>query len=71
MHFYESYSIEDMVNFDISRGATAGKAPQGLGLPRFWVSIRSYKKQPVKKNWGRVLGLAKLKFAVARHGAPD
>ena len=22
---------------------------EGLGLPRFWVSIRSYKKQPVKK----------------------
>ena len=29
------------------------------------VSIRSYKKQPVKKSWGRILGLAWLKFAVA------
>ena len=37
-------------------------------LPRFWVSIRSYKKQPVKKNWGRILGLAWLKFAVAPLG---
>ena len=36
---------------------------QGLGL-RFWVSISSYKKQPVKKIWGRILGLAWLKFAV-------
>ena len=42
------------------RGTTAGKI-----LPRFWVSIRSYKKQPVKKNWGRILDLACLKFAVA------
>ena len=41
------------------------RAPKALALPRFWVSIRSYKKQPVKKNWGRILGLAWLKFAVA------
>ena len=34
-------------------------------LPRFWVSIRSYKKQPVKKTWGRILDLARLKLAVA------
>ena len=27
--------------------------------------IRSYKKQLVKKIWGRILGLAWLKFAVA------
>ena len=33
--------------------------------PRFWVSLRSYKKQPVKKIWGRILGLVWLKFAVA------
>ena len=31
------------------RAATAGKAGKGWTLPRFWVSIRSYKKQPVKK----------------------
>ena len=47
------------------RAATAGKAPKAWALPRFWVSIRSYKKQPVKKIWGRILGLAWLKFAVA------
>ena len=34
-------------------------------MPKFWVSIHSYKKQPVKKIWGRILGLAWLKFAVA------
>ena len=45
------------------RGATAGKAPKIL--PRFWVSIRSYKKQLVKEIWGRILGLAWLKFVVA------
>ena len=32
-------------------------------MHRFWFSIRSYKKQLV--NWGRMLGLAWLKFAVA------
>ena len=47
------------------RAATAGKADKVSSLPRFWVSIRSYKKQPVKKNWGRVLGLSWLKLAVA------
>ena len=40
------------------RGATAGKAP------RFWVSIRSYKKQLIKNIWGRILGIAWLKFAM-------
>ena len=40
-------------------------APKIWALPRFWVSIRSYKKQLVKKNWGRILGLAWIKFAVA------
>ena len=47
------------------RAATAGKAPKAWTLSRFWVSIHSYKKQPVKKIWGRILGLAWLKFAVA------
>ena len=42
----------------------ASKAPKAWALPKFWVSIRSYKKQPVKKIWGRILGLAWLKFAV-------
>ena len=46
-----------------SRAATVGKAPKAWALPRFWVSILSYKKQPVKKFWGRILGLAWLKFA--------
>ena len=49
----------------MDRAATAGKAPKAWALPRFWVSILSYKKQPVKKNWGRILGLAWIKFAVA------
>ena len=50
---------------NIIRGATAGKAPKAWALPRFWVSIGSYKKQPVKKFWARILGLAWLKFLVA------
>ena len=52
--------------YSIFRGATAGKAPKALDLPRFWVSIHSYKKQLVKNIWGRILGLAWLKFT----GAP-
>ena len=47
------------------RAATAGKAPKAWALPRFWVSICSYKKQPVKKIWVRILDLAWVKFAVA------
>ena len=43
----------------------AGKAPKAWALPRFWVSIGSYKKQLVKKIWGRILDLAWLKFAMA------
>ena len=46
------------------RGATTGKASKAWALPRFWVSICSYKKQPVKKIWGRILGLAWLRFAL-------
>ena len=46
------------------RGATAGKAPKAWALPRFWVSILTCKKQPVKKIWGRILGPAWLKFTV-------
>ena len=34
------------------RAATAGKAPKAWALPRFWVSIFPYKKQPVKKILG-------------------
>ena len=41
------------------------KAPKAWALPRFWVSIHSYKKQPVKKIWARILGPALLKFVVA------
>ena len=47
---------------NISRAATAAKV---WSLPRFWVSIGSYKKQLVKKICGRILDLAWLKFAVA------
>ena len=43
----------------------AGKAPKAWALARYWVSICSYKKQPVKKLWSRILGLAWLKFAMA------
>ena len=43
----------------------AEKAGNVWSLPRFWVSICSYKKQPVKKFWGRILDLAWLKFTVA------
>ena len=49
----------------INRGATAGKAPKAWALPRFWVSIQTYKRQLAKKIWGRILGLAWLKFVVA------
>ena len=41
------------------------KASKAWVLPRFWISIHSYKKQAVKKNWGGILGLAWIKFAVA------
>ena len=54
----------------IPRAATAGKAPKAWALLRFWVSIRSYKKQPVKKLWGRILGFAWLKFAMAALNYP-
>ena len=47
------------------RGTKAGKASKAWALPIFWVSICSYKKQPVKKIWSRILGLAWLKFTVA------
>ena len=48
--------------FNLCRAAMAGKL---WSLPRFWVSIRFYKKQPIKKICGRILDLAWLKFAVA------
>ena len=44
---------------------TAGKAGKVWFLPIFWVSIRSYKKQQVKKFWCRILDLVWHKFAVA------
>ena len=47
-----------------TRVATAAKAAKDWSLPRFWVSIHSYKKQPVKKIWGRILDLAWLKFTM-------
>ena len=48
-----------------NRAATAGKAGKVWSLPRFWVSICSYKKQPVKKFLDRILDLAWLQFSVA------
>ena len=48
-----------------SRSARAARAAMDWSLSRFWVSIRCYKKQPVKKIWGRILDLAWLKFALA------
>ena len=56
---------QQVLNYNSFRAATAGKAPKAWALPKFWVSICSYKKQAVKKIWGRILGLAWLKFAVA------
>ena len=53
--------MSSLIGVNNARSATAGKA---RALPRFWVSIRSYKKQPVKKSWGRILCLAWLKFLV-------
>ena len=35
-----------------SRAATVGKAGMVWSLPKFWVSMHSYKKQPVKKFFG-------------------
>ena len=48
-----------------ARAATAGKAAKDWSLPRFWVSLCYYKKQPFKEIWGRILDFAWLKFAVA------
>ena len=50
------------------RAATADKAGKVWSLPRFWVSIHSYKKQPVKKfgvEYWTVPCLAQI-----RHGGP-
>ena len=43
----------------------AAKTAKDWFSPRFWVSICSDKKQPVKLFWGRILDLAWLKFTVA------
>ena len=45
----------------------AAKAAKDWSLPRFWVSIGSYKKQPVQKVWGSILNFAWVKFEVASH----
>ena len=50
---------------NLTQGRHGWQDPKAWALPGFWASIRSYKKQPVKKTWGRVLGLAWLKFAMA------
>ena len=49
----------------VSRAAMVDKAGKVWSLPRFWVSIHSYKKQPVKKIWVRILDLGLLKFDVS------
>ena len=59
---YKSYG-EQQCNA-CCRVATAGKAGKVWSLPRFWVSIFSYKKQPVKTFLGRILDPSQLKFAV-------
>ena len=46
----------------------AGKAGKVWSLPRFWVSISPYKKQPVKIFWGRIFAVAAL-IKVHRHDA--
>jgi hypothetical protein len=55
--------------FDHALHVTYTGPPRLVRLPRpglqFWDSICSYKKQLVKKIWGRILGLVWLKFAVA------
>ena len=48
-----------------SRATMAGKAGKIWSLPRFWVSLRSCKKQNFQKKLDRILDLAWLKFAVA------
>ena len=58
------YHLEYQVHYKF-RAVMAGKAGKVWSLPRFWASIPSYKKQPVKKFWGRLLDLAWLKFAAA------
>ena len=48
------------------RAATAGKAPKAWAMPRFWVSIHSYKIQSIKKKiGGKIFGHSWLKFAMA------
>ena len=54
-----------------ARAATADKAGKVWSMPRFWVSIHSYKKQPVKNYLGGILDLAWLKLAVAALKAAD
>jgi hypothetical protein len=49
------------------RGAMAGKAPKAWALPRFWVSMHYYYKQPVKKSLGYNIGPC---LAQIRCGAP-
>ena len=52
---------------NIVRGARSGKVPKAWAMAIFWVSIRFYKKHLVKKIWSTILGLARLKFAMAAY----
>ena len=50
-HFEETLFCSVVGVFSLLlRAVTAAKAAKDWSLPRFWVSIRSYKKEPVKKN---------------------
>ena len=48
------------------RSAEATKAPKARALPKVWVSIHSYKKQPVNK-----FGVEYWALAQIRRGSPD
>ena len=46
-----SFNKQMAAEFFKNRAATTGKAPKAWTLPRIWVSIQSYKKQPHCKNF--------------------
>ena len=50
------YRLKRLSLLTLHRAATAGKAGKVWPLLRFWVSIRSYKKQPVRKMLGQNIG---------------
>ena len=44
-----SIQVKDLIEAKKGRAATAGKAGKVWSLPKFWISVCSYKKQLVKK----------------------